>query len=248
MKKICAFAIGFSWLIANAQSPVATPHSGASEKAFVAATHHTNVDERSSSLAIAPNIATPCCAQFKDLVKSALPIELFELKLNETSPTFDFGNGSQAYHLIELPEYKKPYHININNIPQAPGAFNKTEYTQIAMLIKTFDGDLKLQRSYEHSGMKKRSLGFEKTVFINPNNATEKYLLVYGDTKAAEEDSTISERTMSKSGLAITVLAAIATGGALYVPIAQDGTDRKIKISPSDKGILLIEPKGLKTN
>jgi hypothetical protein len=192
-----------------------------------------------------------CCKQFQTLTKTPLPLKSLELKLDETTPTFDFNDGLQTYVFLELPTYKKPYHINITNIPQAPGIFNKTAFSQIPLRIELLDDSFTSKRAYKYQDMKKRGLGFEKTVFINPANESEKYLLVYGDMKALPEEKTISESAVTAtgaiSGLAITLFVAAVTGGA-YIPantIVADGVDRKVSIAANDKGILLIEPKGL---
>lgn len=192
-----------------------------------------------------------CCKQLQTLSATPLPTNALELKLDEASPTFDFGNGLQAYAFWELPKYVKPYHINITNIPQAPGIFNRTEFSQIPIRVELLDAAFNAKRSYKYVDMKKRGLGFEKTIFINPANEGEKYLLVYGDIKASPEEKIVSERAITAtgaiSGLALTLLVAAATGGA-YIPvntIVADGIDRKVSVSANDKGILLIEPKGL---
>jgi hypothetical protein len=198
-------------------------------------------------------IKIECCKQLQVLTKTPLPTKPSELKLDETTPTFDFENGSQTYVFLELPPYKKPYHINITNVPQAPGIFNRSEFSQIPLRIELLDESFNRKRAYKYQDMKKRGLGFEKTIFINPTNESEKYLLVYGDIKALPEEKTISESAVTAtgaiSGLALTLLVAAATGGA-YIPvntIIADGVDRKVSVAANDKGILLIEPKGLAT-
>lgn len=200
----------------------------------------------------ANHIAIPsCCKQYTELVKTPLPDALTEIKLDETFPRYDFGNGLQTYLFLELPEFKKPYHVNINNIPQAPGFFNKTTYSQIAMRIETFDSALNSKRVYKHTSMKKRGLGFDKTVFINPSNESEKYLLIYGDLNAAPEETVISEKSVTMtgatSGLALSLLVAVASGGRVFLanPVVNDGTDHKVEIATNDKGIIVVDAKGL---
>ena len=192
-----------------------------------------------------------CCKQYTELVKTPLPDKLTEIKLDETFPKYDFGNGLQTYLFLELPEYKKPYHVNLNNIPQAPGFFNKTAYSQIAMRVETFDSALNSKRIYKHTSMKKRGLGFDKTVFINPSNESEKYLLIYGDLNAAAEETVVSEKGVTMagatSGLALSLLVAVASGGRFFLanPVVNDGVDLKVEIATNDKGIIVVDAKGL---
>jgi hypothetical protein len=116
--------------------------------------------------AVAP-IAQPakieCCKILQVLTATLLPTSALELKLDETSPTYDFGNGMQAYAFWELPKYKKPYHINITNIPQAPGIFNRSEFSQIPMRVELLDDTFNPKRAYKYLDMKKRGLADSST-------------------------------------------------------------------------------------
>lgn len=189
-----------------------------------------------------------CCKPYTALVKTALPLEAIEHKLDEKSPTYDFGTGTQTYLLLELPAYTKPYHINIADMPQAPGIFNRENFSQIPLIIETLDSNYISMRMYKHGSMKKRGMGYDKTIFINPSNSSEKYILIYGDTKASNETSTISEKNFDiGSTVAVNLLVIIASGGR-YIPngaMMQGGDDRKISIVASDKGVLSIQVKGL---
>lgn len=192
-----------------------------------------------------------CCNYLEGLIKTKLPIDKFEFKLDESTPVWDFGNGPQAYLLLELPAYSKPYHFSLSNNPQAPGFFNKENFSQIAMRIETFDSNYVSKRLYKNENLSKRGLGFEKTVFINPNNDLEKYVLIYGDLKAPPETKTISEKAMTATSagisIGLSVLVIAATGGR-YIPQFQDigdGVDRKIEIKSNDKGVIVVNPKGL---
>lgn len=241
LKTICALALGLSNLVTYAQIV------DQSQQNTLAVIENPVVKIVENKL----DAPQACCAQFQNLVKTPIPMVLTEIKLDETSSIYDFGYGPQAYLFFELPTYKKPYHINVNNIPQAPGFFNKTAYSQIAMRIETFDSSFNSKRIYQHTAMKKRGLGFDKTVFINPANGSEKYLLVYGDIKAAPEETIVSEKAVTMTGasasLALSILVAVASGGRVFLanPIVADGVDSKVEIAANDKGILIIEAKGL---
>lgn len=178
---------------------------------------------------VADQQVPPCCKQLNNLAKLALPPTLAELVIDEKSPTFDFGKGLQSYLLLQLPEYMRPYSFSILNLPQKPGFFNSTNYTQMALRIETFDADFLSKRIYKYDGMKKRGIGYDKTVFINPQNQTERYVLIYGDTSAASEQVTISKTDV------------VFVGTGFYV----GGEDKKIVLSANDKGVLIVEAKGL---
>lgn len=170
-----------------------------------------------------------CCKQLNQLAKLALPPTLAEMVIDEKSPMFDFGKGLQSYLLLQLPAYTQPYSFSVLNLPQKPGFFNSTNYTQMALRIETFDANFVSKRIYKHDGMKKRGIGYDKTVFINPQNQTERYVLIYGDTSVASEQVTISKTDV------------VFVGTGFYM----GGEDKKIILTASDKGVLNIEVKGL---
>lgn len=174
-------------------------------------------------------LSVECCKQYAEFVKTALPTTLTELVLDEKSPTFDFGKGLQSYLLIQLPSYAQPYSFSVTNLPQKPGFFNSTNYTQVSLRVETFDADFASKRVYKHDSMKKRGIGYDKTVFINPQNQTERYVLIYGDTSAASEEVTISKTDV------------VFVGTGFFI----GGEDKKIFLAANDKGVLKIESKGL---
>jgi hypothetical protein len=214
---------------------------------------HEAIAAQSNTPAPSELPATPipavCYKQFLQLTKTVLPVELTEVKLDDQSSLYDFGKGPQAYLLIELPKYTKPYHFSVRNIPQAPGFYNRRDYTQIAMRIETFDDDFVSKRLYKHDSIKKRGLGFDKTVFINPSNQSERYVLIYGDLKAAPESSTVSGQSIiTPTAIGVAVLFVVLTRGTVqYNPNTayKDGEDLQVSLVASDKGILVVESKGL---
>lgn len=170
-----------------------------------------------------------CCQQLKELAKAPLPLEKAELRLDEKSPAHDFGHGPQAFLLLELPAYQKTYSVNITSLPWAPTPFNRTELSHVAMRIQTLDADFSPQRVYPHTGMKRRGHGYEKTVFINPTNQNERYLLIYGALNVAPEQVTVSRTDV------------VFVGTGYYI----GGTDQAITLKAASSGALQIEAKGL---
>jgi hypothetical protein len=170
-----------------------------------------------------------CCQQLRQFAKLALPLAKTELKLDENSPVHDFGQGSQSFVLLELPTYKQTYAVNVTNLPQSPGTFNGSEYTHIAMHIETLDAEFSPVRVYQHTGMKKRGIGYEKTVFINPPNQNERYLLIYGALNVEPELVTVSRTDV------------VFVGTGFFI----GGTDKPLTLKAASSGVLLVEAKGL---
>lgn len=177
--------------------------------------------------AVAPMTSAACCQQLSKQPAVALPRDKAELKLDEKSPTYDFGQGLQSYLLLELPAYSEPYSFNIRNLPQAPGWYNKGNHTHVALRIETLDADFQSKRVYKHDGMKKRGLGFEKTVFINPQNQAERYVLVYGTLNLEPETVTVSQRDV------------MFVGTGFYL----GGADNKLTLKAIDNGVIIVEAK-----
>ena len=170
-----------------------------------------------------------CCQQLKPFARLALPLEKAELKLDENSPVHDFGQGRQAFALIELPAYKQAYAVNISTLAQAPGAFSNSDHTRLALRIETLDAEFSPLRVYPHTGMKKRGLGYEKTVFVNPSNQNERYLLVYGALNVEPELVTESRTDV------------IFVGTGFFI----GGIDKPLTLRAASNGVLLVEAKGL---
>lgn len=173
--------------------------------------------------------AAPCCQQLKVLTRLPLPLEKTELRLDENSPAHNFGQGTQAFLLLELPAYQKTYSINITSLPWASTAFNRTELTHLAMRIETLDADFSPLRVYPHTGMKRRGNGYDKTIFINPSNQSERYLLIYGALNVEPERVTVSKTDV------------VFVGTGFYI----GGADHALTLKAASSGALLVEAKGL---
>lgn len=173
--------------------------------------------------------AVVCCQQLKTLARLPLPLERAELKLDETSPVHNFGHGAQAFLLLELPAYKKTYAVSITNVPQALTRSSRSELTHLAMRIETLDADFAPVRVYPHTGMKKRGNGYDKTVFINPSNQHERYLLVYGALDAEPERLTLSRADV------------VFVGTGFFI----GGIDNALTLKAAGNGLLVVEAKGL---
>lgn len=174
-------------------------------------------------------ITSPCCKHFSGFTKTALPVEKTAFNLDDKSPVHDFGQGVQPYLLIELPQFTTTYSISIADLPQTPGVFNKNNHTQLALQIQTLDADFAPKREYGYANMKKRGLGYEKTVFINPPNSTEKYVLVRGILNVSPQEITVSKTDM------------VFVGTGFFI----GGTDAKLTVQPTSMGVVMVEAKGL---
>jgi hypothetical protein len=180
-----------------------------------------------ASMTTTQAITLSCCKELKDAARTALPNEKSEFKLNDKSPVHDFGQGVQPYLLIELPEFTTTYSVGIVDLPQNPGVFNANNYSQLALQIQTLDANFAPKREYTYTNMKKRGLGYEKTVFINPQNHSEKYVLVRGILNISPQEVTISKTDM------------MFVGTGYFI----GGTDAKLTVQPTSMGVVMIDVK-----
>ena len=172
---------------------------------------------------------TKCCAQLKTLTKIVLPLEKTALLLDDSSPVHNFGQGGQPFLLIELPPFQKPYEVHLSNLPQRPKQKSNVQLMQLALRIETLDADFLPVRTYLHSGMKKRAMGYEKSVFINPGNQNERYLLIYGALNLEPERVTVSKTDV------------VFVGTGFFI----GGADQAILLQAADQGVVMVETKGL---
>lgn len=168
--------------------------------------------------------------QLQSVERQTLPLEPKAFELDDKSPMHDFGQGPQPYVLIELPQYQEPYEVRVWNEPKAKGYQSVDQHTRIVPRIFTLKSDFSVARSYSGSQLRDRNGSQEKTVFMNPKNQDERFILVYGDKNAQPAELVRSEGK--------TVF--VGTGFFL------DGTDNRYMIHPLDKGMLHVEARGLK--
>jgi hypothetical protein len=105
-----------------------------------------------------------------------LPIKAIKVSIDSKDTAFNFGTKKAFFKLFRLPPFKAPYSITI--LSQQEG-----QYTNSALFMPTFitlDGQFKVMREYNETKMVNRGNGVELTVFINPSNSNEEYILIHG--------------------------------------------------------------------
>ncbi|PKO29822.1 MAG: hypothetical protein CVU36_10920 [Betaproteobacteria bacterium HGW-Betaproteobacteria-9] len=162
--------------------------------------------------------------------RQTLPLEPQAFELDDQSPTHDFGQGPQPYVLVELPPYQEPYEVRVWNEPKANGARSADQHTRIVPRIFTLKADFSVARSYSGSQLRDRNGSQEKTVFMNPPNQEERFILVFGDKNAQPAELVRSEGKT------------VFVGTGFFM----DGSDNRYTLHPFDKGTLHMEVRGLK--
>ena len=92
------------------------------------------------------------------------------------SQAYRFNASKAFFVLFELPPYARPYSIAVTSL--ASGAL--TDMTVFMPRIALFDADFQPTRAYDEKMLRSRGNNVELTVFVNPANAGERYIAVYG--------------------------------------------------------------------
>lgn len=161
--------------------------------------------------------------------RQTLPAKQQGFDIDEKMPTHDFGHGPQPYLLIELPPFQAPYEVRVRNEIKETEASSLKRLTRLVPHVQTLRSDFALARNYPSTKLRERNGSQELTVFVNPQNQDERFILVYGDLKTHTTELLRSESKM------------VFVGTGFFM----DGADNRQVIHPFDKGSVLVEVKNL---
>jgi hypothetical protein len=122
--------------------------------------------------------ATLAEAPRKPLPPAAQPLAL---ALDKASPAWNFGGVKAYFVLFELPAYGQPYSFTITSQPSAG-------IGDLALLIPRvalYDAQWQPTRYFEEKTLRNRGNQLERTVFVNPGNASERYVAIFGSDLSA---------------------------------------------------------------
>lgn len=162
-----------------------------------------------------------------------LPLTNEVQKLDTTSQIFNFEDGKAFFDVLELPQYTKPYSITINTIPSGDLLNNAILTPRVKMLTS----DFQMTRNLDKEKPRKRGNSLEQTIFINPSNTSERYLLIYG--KNIEEAKFHNINTVSTTAIPI-----ILPGMVVTVAVSS-GSESKQTVHSSPIGQYIVYTKGL---
>jgi hypothetical protein len=190
-------------------------------------TGQTVVEQGKQALAGAPL----CCESLKTAKRSPLPGSAGEVEvlIDRTAQAFNFGGSKAFFVLYELPAFKKTYSIGITSNPQGP-------ITDVALLIPRvalYDADFNVTRFFDEKTLRNRGNALERTVFINPDNAKERYIAIFGSDLSSSIERAYSMVTVTP----------IFAGPVVFNWVS--GTDGKSLLRSSPTGSLKLEVQGL---
>lgn len=171
-----------------------------------------------------------CCASLAEAARTPLPQGETEHIVDPlTAQAFDFGGNKAFFKLFELPPYSRTYAIVITSASGGTAADLALFIPRVAL----YDADFKVTRFFDEKTLRNRGDTLERTVFLNPANAGERYLAVFGSDLSA---------SIERSYSAVTVTPVFA-GPVMFN--VYGGVDGKSTLRSSPAGRLTIGVKGL---
>lgn len=111
-----------------------------------------------------------------ELHKEPLPVlKPMTYAMDGTRPVFRVGEGKSYVLAFELPRFDRPYSITVSSLTQ--GAI--TDSWLFVPRVTLMDERSVVTRTFPEDSLRTRGRAVERTVFINPSNAAERYLLVH---------------------------------------------------------------------
>lgn len=172
---------------------------------------------------------TGCCQSLQQAKTAKLPVEPTTVAINTESDALEFtaadGQSHKAFiAMFELPAFEKTYAIQIQSNPTGAMA----DRAILLPVVRLYDAAMQPTRVLHQHDLRNRGEGVERTVFINPPNANERYLVIHG----APIDAKLS-RTWSEVQVTTVMI------GMAAIPIAT-GSDTKSTVRSSPVGSIRL--------
>jgi hypothetical protein len=189
-----------------------------------------NIAKEGKLALVAANL---CCDSLRTAIKSPLPSEKIVLAFDAKLQAFDFGGNKAYFKLFDLPAYSHPYSIVISSHAQGWG----NDLALFIPRVATYGADFEVTRYFDEKTLRSRSNNLERTIFINPSNAGERYIAVYSSDLSATIERSYSQVSAST----------ISTGAGGFFNL-YTGQDGKLSIQSSPVGQIEFEVVGLVPN
>jgi hypothetical protein len=173
--------------------------------------------------------APVCCTTLATARHAPLPAQPADVLIDHTAQAFDFGGNKAFFVLYELPKFTQPYEIVLTSV--AGGTVMDTAL--LIPRVATYDGNFQVVRYFDEKTLRNRGNNLERTVFINPADARERYVAVYGSDLSASIERAYSMVTVTP----------IMAGPVMWNMYS--GVDGKSTLRSSPAGKLHVEVRGL---
>jgi hypothetical protein len=173
-----------------------------------------------------------CCYAYQQLSRLPLPAGSTpsSFDVDRERQTFRFGEDKAFVLMFELPAYRAPYAIRLSSLPLGCKLDAALFVPEVLML----DARYQVTRTFDDKTLRHRGAGLERTIFINPDNATERYMLIHGASRAG---TTVSE------------IPVVSANNTIFGPLPftfSEGEDVQARLSTSPVGRIevLVQPAG----
>jgi hypothetical protein len=176
--------------------------------------------------------AAPLCCSDRGLAsaqRSALPLVPASIEIDGHAQAHDFGGNKAFFAMYELPAYSTPYAIKLTSRP-------KGGLADVAILVPRvalYDADFKLTRYFDDKTLRNRGNDLERTVFINPGDARERYIAIHGSNLSASIERAYSMVTVTP----------VVAGPVIFNMYG--GQDGKSVLRSAPTGTVQLEVQGL---
>jgi hypothetical protein len=175
------------------------------------------------------NAAPVCCKTIAEAKIRPLPALQTDFELSANSQAFYFDAGKAFFDMFELPTYNGPYSILIGS--RASGSIQ--DMSIMAPWVILLDENFQPTRSFDENTLRPRGSSLERTIFINPGDRHERYMVIFGSPIESSRSSTVG----------VTGANTFYAGGAMFsIPT---GSDVKSKQEHSPTGSYFLDIKGL---
>jgi hypothetical protein len=134
-----------------------------------------------------------CCKTLATANAAKLPIGMTTVTIDKSAHAFDFGGNKAFFKLYELPPFTKTYSMVITSTPNG----NLVDLALFLPKVTLYDEQFKPTRHFDEKTLRNRGNSVERTVFINPQNATEKYVAIYGSDLSSSIERAYSMVTVT---------------------------------------------------
>jgi hypothetical protein len=169
--------------------------------------------------------ASVCCATLATANVDKLPREKATVIIDKTAQVFSFGGNKAFFKLYELPEFIKTYFMIITSTSNGSVA----DLALFLPKVTFYDAQFQPTRHFDEKTLRNRGNNVERTIFINPQDAKEKYVAVYGSDLSA---------SIEKAYSVVTVTPIMAGPFTFHMYSGHDG---KSMIRSSPTGAFLLE-------
>lgn len=173
--------------------------------------------------------AALCCTTLADAAALPLPTEKQHVRIDGTRQAFLFDGVKSFFVLYRLPDFRNTYSILVSSNPEG----TTTDLSIFLPRISIYDASFQRVRYFDEHTLRSRGGVMERTVFINPANANERYLAIHSASLAEPVERILSTQTATTMP--------IGTGFIMW----QSGMDMKSTLRSAPVGAVDIEVSGL---